>query len=358
MFHFYRSAIRATRCQTMADPLILTLIVCATALVFDFINGFHDASNSIATIVATRVLSFRRAVIWAALFNFIAFFSFSTGVAKTIGAGLMHLDVIALPALLAGLLAGIAWNLITWWRGIPASSSHTLIGALAGAVYSHAALHGDTDPAHVFIAEGWIKVLAFIFIAPIIGFALAFAMHRTALFMRQRVKPEAGWSKFFNYAQLASSAALSFNHGTNDAQKTAGVIATALVAGGYMNAADFHIPLWVLFLANITIALGTWVGGWRITKTMGFRLSKLRPMDGFAAETGAALSIAMATFLKLPVSTTLSTTGAIAGVGAAQKTGFNHEVFKRIFLTWCITLPIAFVMGAGMMVAGEFLFGG
>ncbi len=341
----------------MADPLILTLIVCAAALVFDFINGFHDASNSIATIVATRVLSFRRAVLWAALFNFIAFFTFSTGVAKTIGAGLMHLDVIALPSLLAGLLAGIAWNLITWWRGIPASSSHTLIGALAGAVYAHAALGGDLDPEHVFIAAGWIRVLAFIFIAPVIGFVLAFGVHRAALALRRHVKPENGWSKFFNYAQLASSAALSFNHGTNDAQKTAGVIATALVAGGYMNAADFHIPLWVLFLANITIALGTWTGGWRITRTMGFRLAKLRPMDGFAAETGAALSIALATALKLPVSTTLSTTGAITGVGQSQKTGFNHEVFKRIFITWCVTLPVSFIMGAGVMVAGEGLFG-
>jgi PiT family inorganic phosphate transporter len=338
-------------------PLTLTIIVCAAALVFDFINGFHDASNSIATIVATRVLKYRQAVIYAAFFNFIAFFTFSTGVARMIGAGLMQPDHMTLTAILAGLLGGIAWNLITWWRGIPASSSHTLIGALAGAVYTHSALAGDWNPAHIFIAEGWIKVLAFIFIAPLIGYALAFIVHRGAVALRARVKPEAGWSKIFAGAQLVSSAALSFNHGTNDAQKTAGVIAIALVTGGFMDAGDFHIPLWVLFLANLFIALGTWVGGWRITKTMGFRLAKLRPMDGFAAETGAALSIALATAFHLPVSTTLSTTGAIAGVGSAQGLGFNHAVFKKIFLTWCVTLPVSFAFGAGVMAIGKFLFG-
>lgn len=342
----------------MHDSLILTIIVCVTALGFDFINGFHDASNSIATLVATRVLSFRRAVLWAALFNFIAFFTFSTGVARTIGTGLMHIDIVTLPALLSGLLAGIAWNLFTWWRRMPVSSSHTLIGAMAGAVYAHAALSGDPDPMNVFIASGWIKVLAFIFIAPIIGYALAFIVHRGALLLRKNIKPEEGWSKIFAGAQLVSSAALSFNHGTNDAQKTAGVMATALVAGGFMGADDFHIPLWVLFCANIVIALGTWVGGWRVTKTLGFRLTKLRPMDGFAAETGAAISIAIATALKLPVSTTLSTTGAIAGVGSAQGIGFNHEVFKRIFLTWCVTLPAAFILGGGVMMIGKSLFGG
>jgi PiT family inorganic phosphate transporter len=331
------------------DPLILTIIVCAVALVFDFINGFHDASNSIATIVATRVLKYQQAVIYAAFFNFIAFFMFSTGVAKMIGGGLLHIDHMVLPALLAGLLGGIIWNLITWWRGIPASSSHTLIGALAGAVYIYAGLNGDWNAAHVFIWDGWMKVLAFIVIAPLIGYALAFAVHRGARLLRASVKPEAGWSRFFQIAQLFSSAALSLNHGANDAQKTAGVMATALLAGGFMSADNFHIPLWVLLAANLVIALGTWVGGWRVTKTMAFRLAKLRPMDGFAAETGAALSIAIATAFALPVSTTLSTTGAIAGVGSAQGLGFNHAVFKRIFLTWCVTLPVAFVFGGGVM---------
>ena len=333
----------------MTETLILTIIVCAAALVFDFINGFHDASNSIATIVATRVLKYSQAVVWAAAFNFIAFFTFSTGVAKMVGAGMLHVDHMTLSAILAGLLGGIAWNLITWWRGIPASSSHTLMGALAGSVYVHSAMAGDWDPMHVFIVDGWIKVLAFIFIAPIIGYILSFVVHRAALFTRQHVHPEKGWSGFFKIAQLCSSAALSFNHGTNDAQKTAGVVAMALVAGGYMSMADFHIPWWVLLMANLTIALGTMIGGWRIVKTMGFRLAKLRPMDGFAAETGAALSIGLATAFHLPVSTTLSTTGAIAGVGTAQGLGFNHEVFRRIFLTWCVTLPAAFLMGGAVM---------
>ena len=339
----------------MSDPLILTLITCAAALVFDFINGFHDASNAIATVVATRVLKYHQAVLYAAFFNFVAFFTFSTGVAKMVGAGMLHIEIITLPAILAGLLGGIAWNLMTWWRGIPASSSHTLMGALAGAVYVNAGLHGDWDLTRVFIADGWIKVLAFIFIAPLIGYALSFIVHRGALWMRQRIHPEGGWSKFFAGAQLVSSAALSFNHGTNDAQKTAGVVATALTVGGYLHG-DFSIPWWVLLMANLVIALGTWAGGWRVTKTMGFRLAKLKPMDGFAAESGAALSIALATYLKLPVSTTLSTTGAVAGVGSAQGLGFNRSVFTRIFLTWCVTLPVAFIMGGAVMAVGKFLF--
>lgn len=340
----------------MTEPLILTAIVIAAALIFDFINGFHDASNSIATIVATRVLKYRHAVMYAAFFNFIAFFTFSTGVAKMIGAGMLHIEIITLPGILAGLIGGIAWNLLTWWRGIPASSSHTLMGALAGAVYMNAGLHGDWDAARVFVAEGWIKVLAFIFIAPLIGYGLAFLVHRSAILLRKNFKPDGGWGKFFAGAQLASSAALSFNHGANDAQKTAGVIATALMVGGYMQG-DFYIPLWVLFCAHIAIALGTWAGGWRITKTLGFRLAKLKPMDGFAAETGAALSIGIATAFHLPVSTTLSTTGAVAGVGSAQGLGFNRAVFKRIFLTWCVTLPVSFAMGGGVMVMAKFLFG-
>lgn len=349
--------------MTIPEVPVLVAIVIAAALIFDFINGFHDASNSIATIVATRVLKYKHAVLYAAFFNFVAFFTFSTGVAKMIGAGMLHLEVITLPAILAGLLGGIIWNLITWWRGIPASSSHTLMGALAGAVYVYAGLSsGNWDPVHVFIVEGWIKVLIFIFAAPMIGFALALLVHRAALSMRKHIKPGStsswGWSKFFAGAQLVSSAALSFNHGTNDAQKTAGVIATALVAGGYMASADFHIPLWVLFLANLFIALGTWMGGWRITKTMGFRLTKLKPMDGFAAESGAALSIGIATFFHLPVSTTLSTTGSIAGVGVSQKIGVNKELSQRIFLTWCVTLPASFALGGALAGIGHALFGG
>lgn len=341
----------------MIDPIALTIITIIVALIFDFINGFHDASNSIATIVATRVLKYRHAVLYAAFFNFVAFFTFSTGVAKMIGAGMLNLEVITLPAILTGLIGGIAWNLFTWWKGIPASSSHTLMGALAGAVYINAGMRGNWDPAAVFIYSGWIKVLAFIFIAPMIGFSLALLVHKGALFMRKHIKPVGGWSRFFQIAQLVSSALLSLNHGLNDAQKTAGVIATAMVAGGMMTVADFHVPLWVLFLANLFIALGTWMGGWRITKTLGFRLTKLRPMDGFAAETGAALSIGIATFFHLPVSTTLSTTGAVTGVGVSQKIGFNKDVFKRICLTWGLTLPVSFALAGVLMFLWDVIEG-
>ncbi|MGE3771192.1 MAG: anion permease [Bdellovibrionales bacterium] len=339
----------------MFDIATITLITILLALVFDFINGFHDASNSIATIVASRVLKHWQAVIWAAVFNFAAFFFISTGVAKTVGSGLMDLQYVTSYAIIAGLIGGIIWNLWTWWRGIPASSSHTLIGAYAGAVCAHIVFNTDANMLDAFVSSGWIKVLAFIIIAPAVGFALAFVVMSINYTLDKIWKPDSERLAFYKGAQLCSSALLSFMHGGNDAQKTAGIIAGALFAGGYMAGQDFHIPDWVLLLAYLFIALGTLAGGWRITKTVGFSLTKIKPRHGFAAETGAALSIGLATWLHMPISTTLATTGSVVGVGAARGPAtdvrpddrtVNWQLFRKIFYIWLVTLPASFALGA------------
>lgn len=326
--------------------MILTAIVILAALVFDFINGFHDASNSIATIVATRVLKFKQAVAWAAFFNFIAFFSMATGVAKMVGSGLIDTSAITLPVLLATLLAGILWNLVTWWWGIPASSSHTLLGAFGGAALVHAVFTGHSDPFEIFKLDGWLKVFLFIFVAPLFGAMIGALIALITGGLQHQIKWR-GWPRFYAGAQLFSSALLSFNHGANDAQKTAGVIALALVVGGMMPASgDLTVPMWALLAAHIVIALGTLTGGWRITKTLGFKLTRLKPMDGFAAESGAAVSIGLATLLHIPVSSTLTTTGAIVGAGAAKKDSrLKWQVFQKIASIWGITIPVSFALG-------------
>ncbi|NDC55955.1 MAG: anion permease, partial [Alphaproteobacteria bacterium] len=280
----------------LPDLLSFTMVVIALALIFDFINGFHDAANAISTIVATKVLKPWQAVCWSAFFNFIAFFFISTGVAKTVGSGLIDLSFVTTEVIAAGLVAGIAWNLITWWWGMPASSSHTLVGALAGAACGHVLMTTDVNPIGIYYGAAWGKLLAFIFIAPAVGFFLGFIIMRGTRWLQYKYRRRP-WNKFYKGAQLASCALLSFNHGGNDAQKTAGVIATAMVAGGYMSQDNFHVPDWALFSAYVAIALGTLMGGWRIVKTLGYKLTKLRPVHGFSAEMGAAGSIALATGL-------------------------------------------------------------
>ncbi|MDE2030496.1 MAG: inorganic phosphate transporter, partial [Alphaproteobacteria bacterium] len=295
---------------------ILILCVIAAGLCFDFVNGFHDASNSIATIVSTRVLTPRQAVLLAATFNFIAVFIFGTGVAKTVGSGMISLDYVTPQVILCGLIGAIAWGLITWRFGIPTSSSHALMGGYAGAAVFHAILlHGIGAAADPIIAPGWTMVLAFIVIAPVMGLALGYGLMSALSFAQARAGLSSD-NKLYGRIQVFSSAFLSLMHGSNDAQKTAGILAGAMTAAGVFK--SFTVPFWILGLSYGVMGLGTLAGGWRIVRTMGHRLTKLKPQDGVCAESAAALSILAATVFNLPISTTHPTTGAILGVGTAK----------------------------------------
>lgn len=342
----------------LANPIGITVLIVVLALIFDFINGFHDSANAVATIVATRVLKHWQACAWSAIFNFLAFFFVTAGVAKMVGSGLIDLSLVTSEVIVAGLIAGIIWNLLTWWWGMPASSTHTMLGAYAGAALIHVLTEVAGDFQNPYIWSGWLRVFAFIFIAPFVGYLLGFVILRFTRMVNYwsiRRHSRANWNKFYRGAQLFSAAALSFNHGANDAQKTAGLIAGALVTGGYMSQAEFHIPDWVMFSAFVAISLGTLVGGWRITKTLGYKLTKLRPVHGFSAEIGAAGSIGLATSLSLPISTTLATTGSIVGVGAARgHKRIDWRVFKKIASVWLITLPASFTFGAIAMLVVKY----
>ncbi|MBI3419856.1 MAG: inorganic phosphate transporter [Proteobacteria bacterium] len=311
----------------MDASLLLVIFVIFVALVFDFINGFHDAANAIATVVATRVLSPFVAVLWSAAFNVLAVFVIGTGVAKMVGKGLIDLHFVTVPVILAGLLGAITWNLLTWWWKIPSSSSHTLIGGYAGAAMANAALtEGIGKTFAALIPSGWILTLAFIFIAPITGLLLAYVMMILTSWLFHRVEgPKA--ERWFRRAQLVSSAFMSLSHGGNDAQKTAGIITGVLVSAGALR--SFEVPHWVLWSAYLSMGLCTLAGGWRIVKTMSRRITHLRPQGGFCAETAAALSILLATQLKLPISTTHVITGAITGVGVVAEADNNTPVGAR-----------------------------
>lgn len=324
---------------------LLTVLIIVVALVFDFTNGFHDAANAIATIVATRVLKPLQAVLWAALFNVLALFVFDTGVAKTVGSGMIDLAFVTPPVILAGLLGAIAWNLLTWWKKLPSSSSHALIGGYAGAAMMHRALDSHfTAGFDVLIAAGWNKTLLFIVLAPLIGCAVALLLAKLIRWIERR--GHVGGKKFFGRMQLLSSAFLSLTHGGNDAQKTAGIMAGALAAG---SGSAFEIPYWVLLLSYLTIGLGTLAGGWRIVKTMGFKITKLNTEGGFCAETGAALTIMTATLLKLPISTTHAATGAIMGVGFSKREPVKWVIARRIVWAWLLTLPGSAAIGAALV---------
>ncbi|HUM79828.1 MAG TPA: inorganic phosphate transporter, partial [Candidatus Saccharicenans sp.] len=280
------------------------VFVIGLALAFDFTNGLHDAANSVATVVSTRVLSPRQAVIWAAFFNFIAFLIFGTSVAETIGVGLIDIKVVDPLVIFGGLMGAVIWNILTWYWGLPSSSSHSLIGGYLGAAVAKAGWD-------VIIVKGWIKVISFIFIAPILGLVLGnLIMILTTWLVRNKpLKTINFWSRRL---QLLSAALYSLGHGGNDAQKTMGIIAGLVFTSGHMK--TFHIPLWIVLSAHTAIALGTLSGGWRIVKTMGQKIVRLRPIDGFCAETASAISIFMATHLGVPVSTTHVITGAVTGV--------------------------------------------
>lgn len=300
------------------------------ALVFDFLNGFHDAANSIATVVSTRVMSPKAAVLWAAFFNFVALFVFGLGVAKTLGKGMIDLQLVTQDVVLAGLVGAIFWNLITWYYGIPVSSSHALIGGYAGAAVARGGWGA-------IIASGWTKTLLFIVLSPIIGAVLGFALMAGVTWTFRKWRPYR-LDTLFRRLQLLSAAFFSLNHGGNDAQKTMGIIAGLLVASGYQK--EFYVPYWVAFAAHAAIGLGTMFGGWRIVKTMGSKITKLQPLGGFCAETSGALSIGLATFAGIPVSTTHTIAGAIMGVGATKRlSAVKWGVAGRIVWAWILTIP-------------------
>ena len=323
----------------------LVLAIIVIALVFDYINGFHDAANSVATIVSTRVLTPLQAVMWAAFFNFISAFSFGTGVAKTVGSGMVDPAVVTLYVILSGVIGAIVWDLFTWWMGLPTSSSHALIGGLAGAAVVHTAfLRGIGQSFSGLVVGGWVSTLLFMVAAPVIGLALAYVFMLSIYWLFRHATPKK-MDVYFRKLQLLSAAAYSYAHGTNDAQKTMGIITLVLYTGGYLQ--SFKVPVWVILSAHAAIALGTLTGGWRIVHTMGARLTRLRPRSGFCAEAAAAASIILATELKVPVSTTHVIAGAIAGVGSIQRVkAVRWGVAANIAWAWVLTIPAAAFVAA------------
>ncbi len=329
------------------------LAIIAVAFIFDFSNGFHDSANSIATVVGTRVLKPLHAVIWAAAFNFLAAFTVGTAVAKTMGAGMVEVSVVDPNVILGALLGALFWNIITWYFGLPSSSSHALIGGYGGAAVAKAGF-GAIIPA------GWTKTLIFIVLSPVIGMILGFGLMVAVYWIFQRTPP-GKVDRVFRVAQLASAAFFSLSHGANDAQKTMGIIVGLLASSNALFAAETgflhhlyvpnaeHIPYWVEIGAYTAISFGTLFGGWRIVHTMGSRITKLRPVGGFAAETGGALSILLATKFGIPVSTTHTITGAIVGVGATTRlSAVRWGVAGRIVWAWILTIPAAALMSAAV----------
>jgi PiT family inorganic phosphate transporter len=317
--------------------LYIVIGLIAIALTFDYINGFHDAANSIATVVSTRVLSPGQAVIWAAVFNFIAAFGFGTAVAKTIGNGMIDVSVLTFGIIFSGLVGAIVWDLLTWFFGLPTSSSHALIGGYAGAAIARAGFG-------VIIPSGWTKTLIFVVLSPLIGLVAGLLL-MVAIYWIFKKTPPYRVDHWFRRLQLVSAALFSLNHGANDAQKTMGIIAGVLFTAGYIKV--FEIPFWVVLAAHTAIGLGTLGGGWRIIHTMGSKITRLRPVHGFAAETGAALAIFLATHLGIPVSTTHAITGSIVGVGTTRRmSAVRWGIAGQIVWAWVLTIPCAAAMGA------------
>jgi inorganic phosphate transporter, PiT family len=317
--------------------LDLVIVIIIVALIFDFINGFHDSANSIATVVSTRVLKPRHAVLWAAFFNLVAAFMFDVHIAKTMGKGLIHLELIDQFVILAGLLGAIAWNLITWYYGIPSSSSHALIGGYGGAAIAKAGFSS-------IIYSGWINTIIFIAVAPIMGMIMAFTIMAVLMWIFHD-NSSSKVNSAFRKLQLLSAAAYSLGHGTNDAQKTMGIITTLLVTSGYLT--EFHVPTWVILSSYGAIAFGTLFGGWRIVKTMGQKITKLKPSSGFAAETSGAITLLVTAFSGIPVSTTHVISGAIMCVGATKRfSAVRWGLASNIVIAWIITIPASAAIGA------------
>lgn len=329
----------------MKPDIVLLIITVLVALTFDFLNGFHDAANSIATVVSTRVLSPKLAVIWAAFFNFVAAFLLGTAVAKTIGSGMIRIEVVTQYVVIAGLLGAIVWDLLTWWWGLPTSSSHALIGGMAGAAIMRAASFD------VIIPSGWYKTLIFIVVAPVMGLVLAL-IFMTSVFWILRNKPPRRIDAWFRRLQLLSAGAYSLGHGGNDAQKTMGIVASALYGAKILTADEFqhswgHYHWPIILAAHTAIALGTYFGGWRIVHTMGSKITKLKPVGGFCAETAGAITLFATALAGIPVSTTHTITGAIVGVGATQRlSAVRWGVATRIVWAWIFTIPAAALVAA------------
>jgi len=314
------------------------LALISVALVFDFLNGLHDAANSIATVVSTRVLRPQYAVMWAAFFNFVAFLFFGLHVAQTVGTGIVAAEVVDAAVIFGALMGAICWNLLTWWLGIPSSSSHALIGGLAGAAVTKAGLGS-------IVWSGLGLTAAAIVFSPLLGFLLALMLMLGVAWGFVRTTP-AAVDNSFRSLQFVSASLYSLGHGGNDAQKTMGIIAVLLYSQGLLGD-TFHIPLWVILTCQAAMALGTLVGGWRIVRTMGSRITRLHPVQGFCAETGGAMTLFLATYFGVPVSTTHTITGAIVGVGAARKTAaVRWNVASDVVLEWIITLPAAALFAA------------
>jgi PiT family inorganic phosphate transporter len=335
--HCFRKLISPPRAEGFSTVFSVIFII-AIALIFDYLNGFHDAANSVATIVATRVLSPQSAVIWAAFFNFIAFLFFGLSVANTVGKGIIVPGVVDSSVVFAALLSAILWNIASWHFGIPASSSHALIGGLGGASFAKAGI-GSLE------ISGFAKIGLSIFLSPLLGFVLALILMVivSLICIRSSPKKVDGW---FRRGQLISASLYSLGHGGNDAQKTMGIIAVLLFSAGLLGK-EFQVPLWVVLSCHLAMALGTLSGGWRIVRTMGMRITELKPVGGFCAETAGALTLFLATGLGIPVSTTHTITGSIIGVGAMnQISSVRWRVAVNIVWAWVLTLPLAAVVGA------------
>ena len=320
--------------------LTVVVFIVLVALIFDFINGFHDAANSIATVVSTRVLTPLQAVVWAAFFNFVAAFGFGVSVATTVGRGVVHPSVVDQWVILAGLTGAIVWGLVTWYGGLPTSSSHALIGGFAGAAVAKAGFGA-------LVTAGLVKIGIFMVLAPLLGMTVGFALMLAIVWLFRDATPgRVDW--VFRRAQLVSAAAYSLGHGTNDAQKTMGIIAVLLFSTGHLGT-TFYIPYWVILAAHAAIGLGTLSGGWRIVKTMGMRITKLRPVGGFCAETAGAIMLIGTAFAGIPVSTTHTITGAIMGVGSLQRfSAVRWGVAGNIIWAWLLTIPASALVAAGM----------
>ncbi|HET9743158.1 MAG TPA: inorganic phosphate transporter [Terriglobales bacterium] len=330
----------------MQTSIALVVVTILVALCFDFFNGFHDAANSIATVVSTRVLSPRLAVVWAAAFNFIAAFIFGIAVAKTIGEGMININQITQYVVLSGLLGAIVWDLLTWWWGLPTSSSHALIGAYAGAAIARSGFG-------VIVPSGWTKTLIFIVLAPLIGLILGLAFMVMMYWIFRDAAPRQV-DKKFRRLQLLSAAAYSLGHGGNDAQKTMGIVAGALYAGEIMSRQEFkttwgHFHWPIILAANLAMGLGTYFGGWRIVRTMGSKITKLKPIGGFCAEAAGAITLFTTAWLGIPVSTTHTITGAIVGVGSTQRlSAVRWGVAGKIVWAWILTIPASAGVAAGL----------
>ena len=317
--------------------LTTVVIIIFIALIFDFLNGFHDSANSIATIVSTRVLTPRKAVMWAAFFNLVAAFFFDVHVAKTLGKGLVDLQAVNEYVIMSGLLGAICWNIITWYFGLPTSSSHALMGGYAGAAIAKAGFGS-------IIFSGWTKTIIFLFVAPFMGMIMGFILMVILMWMFHE-RSSAKINGVFKKLQLISAALYSLGHGTNDAQKTMGVITGLLVTAGYLQ--TFAVPFWVILLSHFAIAMGTLFGGWRIVKTMGQKITKLKPSGGFCAETAGGITLLVTAWGGIPVSTTHTITGAIMGVGATKRlSGVRWGLAGNIITAWILTIPASGIVGA------------